>query len=112
MLVLLHNELLQGNLATLERLRRTAPASTSSSRQEKVLACGNDLLDDQFPGEPLASPKSMWHCRWTWTVLWWQSVLAGMPAAAAATWRVRMRKWTWEAPLPRSSSSSRRQAPS
>ena len=37
-LVLLHNELLQGSTATLERLRRTAPGSTSSSRQQKALS--------------------------------------------------------------------------
>ena len=35
-LVLLHNELLQGSSATLDRLRASAPASTSSSRHEKV----------------------------------------------------------------------------
>ena len=35
-LVLLHNELLQGSAETLERLRRQAPAGVSGSQQQKV----------------------------------------------------------------------------
>lgn len=36
MLVLLHNELLQGCTDSLEKLRRLAPAGTSGSQQQKV----------------------------------------------------------------------------
>lgn len=35
-LVALHNELLRGEAARLERLRRTAPAASSASRREQV----------------------------------------------------------------------------
>jgi hypothetical protein len=35
-LVALHNELLRGDTARLERLRRTAPAAPSASRREQV----------------------------------------------------------------------------
>ena len=44
MLVRLHDELLQGGSAMLDRLRSTAPAGTSSSRSERVhLLCLLDL---------------------------------------------------------------------
>ncbi len=36
MLVLLHNELLQGSTETLDRLRRQAPADVSGSKQQTV----------------------------------------------------------------------------
>ena len=40
----LHNELLRGEGARLERLRRTAPAASSASRREQVHAQSHTLF--------------------------------------------------------------------
>lgn len=48
----LHNELLRGEGARLERLRRTAPAASSASRREQVHTRAHTLflLPTTLPG--------------------------------------------------------------
>ena len=134
MLVLLHNELLQGSCVTLERLRASAPATTSTSRQEKVLqhvvqleswllfmhAC---VIPDRsaarltcvtapamMTATSVPQTSTRHPLRWTWTGRWWRK-RPGESRAAAATVILVVTTWPcmWRRRLAQSSSQLRLQ---